>query len=561
MSQVLHAPSQSSSDPDAEASRLYAEYADKIYRFCLGQLRSREEAEDAVQNTFLRVCTALRKGVVPEFEGPWLYKIAHNVCLSRRLGSSRRARVETPSDLDVLGERAAAHTPDADELFGLDDALADMPANLRRPLLMREWQGMSYAEISEALGVSHSAVETLIFRARRHLAQALTDSIKKTGRAVASIFNIRWLYGFFKGVGGGVSGMGVAAGAAGLVVAIGGGVAIDLATQHASAAPKRIAAAAADAPVVSAEAARTPATRPAAKGPRGARFGAASTSASSTTGAGAKAGVGGGRHPASGPSTAAAAQGAPGAASSSSQAAASGPSVHQGRSPSSSSHASAGAGSSGSVTNPPAPSPGHVPSPTLPPAPSVPDPGSVIPPVTVPSVPGVDLPPAPALPPIAPPSIAAPSSLVAEATGPLGAVVSYTVTASNVDGAVPVSCVPASGSTFHLGHTTVSCSSTDGQGNTSRASFDVQVRDTTAPTLSVPGDITVKTSLAGGVKVSYVATATDLVDTAPKLVCTPASGSLFLVQTTTVTCSATDASGNSSTKSFRVTVSLVPALP
>ena len=190
MSQLLQETSRSRRGPDEEASRLYAEYGDKILRYCRSQLRSREEAEDAVQNTFLRVCTALRKGVVPEYEAPWLYKIAHNVCLSRRLGSSRRARVETPVDLDLLGDRAAAHTPDADELFGLDDALADMPPNLRRPLLMREWQGMSYAEIADALGVSHSAVETLIFRGRRHLAHALGDSVKKSGRAIASVFNL-----------------------------------------------------------------------------------------------------------------------------------------------------------------------------------------------------------------------------------------------------------------------------------------------------------------------------------------------------------------------------------
>src|SRR5207302_3200426 len=136
-------------------------------------------------------------------------------------------------------------------------------------------------------------------------------------------------------------------------------------------------------------------------------------------------------------------------------------------------------------------------------------------------------------------TIAAPSSLVAEATGPLGAAVAYTVTASNVNGSVPVSCAPLSGSTFQLGHTTVSCSSTDSQGNTSRTSFDVQVRDTTAPALAVPAGITAQASLSSGVKVSYSATAKDLVDGAPKVACSPASGSVFLVQTTTVTCTAT----------------------
>ena len=168
-----------------------------------------------MQNTFIRVCTALRKGTVPEFEGPWLYKIAHNVCLSRLLGASRRARVETTADLDALAERGAAHTPDADELFGLGDALADMPPNLRRPLLMREWQGMSYMEIAEALGVSHSAVETLIFRARRHLAQALTDTVKKTGRAIASIFNLRWLADLARDLGGGAGRRGSGGGSSG----------------------------------------------------------------------------------------------------------------------------------------------------------------------------------------------------------------------------------------------------------------------------------------------------------------------------------------------------------
>ena len=48
-----------------------------------------------------------------------------------------------------------------------------MPENLRRVILLREWQGLSYAEIAETTGHTHAAVETLIFRARRHLAKAL----------------------------------------------------------------------------------------------------------------------------------------------------------------------------------------------------------------------------------------------------------------------------------------------------------------------------------------------------------------------------------------------------
>ena len=565
MSQISQAVGRTHGEPEAEASRLYHEYHDKLLRYCAGQLRSREEAEDAVQNTFLRVFTALRKGVVPEFEGPWLYKIAHNVCLSKRLGSSRRARVETPVDLDLLGDRAAAYSADTDELFGLDDALADMPANLRRPLLMREWQGMSYAETAESLGVSHSAVETLIFRARRHLASALTDSVKKSGKAIASVFNIRWLFNLLKALGGGAGSAGMAAGAASLVVAIGGGVAIDLATQGASASHRAAGSAAiASAPPAN----RTSPTASAQTTPshesRGTRA-PASGNGRDHGGAGAKTGSSGSRSGGSTPGG-----GSTSGSSSSSAGSAAGPGSTKSPSASrpggsaSSGRSGSGSGTRGSKPKGSGSGSGLLPGLTPPsvPTPTVPDPGSVLPPATIPSVPPVAppvsppaLPPAPPLP--SPPTISTPGSLVSEATGPAGAVVAYTVTATDaVDGTDPVSCAPAAGSTFHLGHTTVSCSSTDKAGNTSTASFDVLVRDTTPPALTVPADITVKTLLKSGAKVTYTAAATDLVDPSPTVSCNPASGSLFLVGTTTVTCTATDAAGNSSSKKFTVTVTL-----
>jgi RNA polymerase sigma factor (sigma-70 family) len=162
---------------EARAAALYEQYRRPVYRYCRNRLRSSEEAEDAVQSTFLRAFTALRGGIVPECEAAWLYRIAHNVCLSRHLSSARRARVERPHDLDTLGDRLASPERERpEELGGLRDALADMPERLRRVILLREWQGLSYAEIAEALETSVSAVETLVFRGRRHLAQALAGA-------------------------------------------------------------------------------------------------------------------------------------------------------------------------------------------------------------------------------------------------------------------------------------------------------------------------------------------------------------------------------------------------
>ena len=169
-------PLRADAAPAAEAlatQDLYERYARQIFGYCFNQLGSREEAEDAVQSTFLNAFRGLRRGIVPEAESAWLFKIAQNVCLSRRRSSWRRGRVESPADFELVEELAPAPSRRADELIGLQDVLEQMPESQRRAILLREWQGLSYREIAEELELSQAAVETLIFRARRSLAQGL----------------------------------------------------------------------------------------------------------------------------------------------------------------------------------------------------------------------------------------------------------------------------------------------------------------------------------------------------------------------------------------------------
>ena len=169
--------------PEADLTRaLYEDYANQIFRYCLHQLGSREEAEDAVQSTFLNAFRGLRRGVVPELEAAWLFKIAHNVCLSRRRSSWRRGRVESPADFEAVEELTPAPSRGADELIGLQDVLEQMPETQRRAILLREWQGLSYREIAAELELSQGAVETLIFRARRSLAAGLQEPPERAKR-------------------------------------------------------------------------------------------------------------------------------------------------------------------------------------------------------------------------------------------------------------------------------------------------------------------------------------------------------------------------------------------
>ena len=119
-----------------------------------------------------------------------------------------------------------------------------------------------------------------------------------------------------------------------------------------------------------------------------------------------------------------------------------------------------------------------------------------------------------------------------------------------------VSCAPASGSTFPLGTTTVTCTASDSFGNTSEpCSFTITVTDQTPPAVSCPANITKSTDPDQcSAVVNYTATANDNCDGPLTPTCEPASGSTFQKGTTTVTCTATDSLENTGSCSFTVTV-------
>ena len=170
----------------------------------------------------------------------------------------------------------------------------------------------------------------------------------------------------------------------------------------------------------------------------------------------------------------------------------------------------------------------------------------------------------------APPTIAfspaAPANVV-QGSGPVGAVVPYSASASDAVDAllgisVAIACtkdgqpVPASSTTtlFGYGTTTITCTSTDSHGNSVTTNFTITVVDTMPPVVTVPGSVSLEATSPAGATYSFTASALDGVDGALTPVCTPASGSTFAVGTTTVTCSATDSAGNAGNGSFVVTV-------
>ena len=156
------------------------------------------------------------------------------------------------------------------------------------------------------------------------------------------------------------------------------------------------------------------------------------------------------------------------------------------------------------------------------------------------------------------PVVTCPPAMMVEGQGPGGSAVTFVATAADAcEGARPVVCAPASGSTFPVGATIVTCSATDSAGHTGSCAFTVTVVDTTPPTIVCPADITAES----GTPVTWEATATDNVDASVAVTCVPPSGSSFPLGATTVTCTATDAAGNSSSCSFTVTGTIANVCP
>jgi len=182
------------SDPAELTQYLYEKHGQRVFTFCYSRLRNREEAQDAAQTTFIYVMRSLQRGVEPEFELAWLLKIAFNVCRGVRRSSGRNsAAIQDVEDIDTLAAPQAAGYEGSERVAALREALTSLPESQRRGILLREWQGLSYAEIADELGLSLGAVETLLFRARRNLASRLEHV-----RSGVGALNVASLASFFR---------------------------------------------------------------------------------------------------------------------------------------------------------------------------------------------------------------------------------------------------------------------------------------------------------------------------------------------------------------------------
>jgi RNA polymerase sigma factor (sigma-70 family) len=158
---------------EAAFSVIHDRYRQRLFAYARQMLDgSRQDAEDALQDVFLRAYSSLRASDRPLSLRAWLYRVAHNRCIDHL-----RKPIPPASDLFDTS-RKPLHDPIAeserrDDLRRLVADVRRLPDQQRSALLMREIDGLSYAELGAALGVSLPAVKSLLVRARISLVEAV----------------------------------------------------------------------------------------------------------------------------------------------------------------------------------------------------------------------------------------------------------------------------------------------------------------------------------------------------------------------------------------------------
>jgi RNA polymerase sigma-70 factor, ECF subfamily len=173
------------------AAELFARHSAPIYRYCLRRLGSREEAEDALQATYLNAWRSLKGGFAPDNPRPWLFAIAANVCTSTlrtKLGGTQ-LELRDPEAFDDL---VHVEQPEREAFLDLTEAVRELPDRQRHALFLRDWHGLPYDEIATRMAVSQAAVETLLVRARGRVTATLASREWRRDLAASTRALVLW---------------------------------------------------------------------------------------------------------------------------------------------------------------------------------------------------------------------------------------------------------------------------------------------------------------------------------------------------------------------------------
>jgi RNA polymerase sigma-70 factor (ECF subfamily) len=164
---------------NAVLEALVREHSRLVYRIAYAVLRRHHDAEDATQETFMRVLRYSSKLAAVEDPKTWLARIAWRVAVDRgrQRGRTREIPLEDPEK--PFEEVASSETPadaamhDAQLSGSVEKMIAALPEKLRQPLILSTIEEMSPKEVASTLGINEAAVRSRVFRARQILREKL----------------------------------------------------------------------------------------------------------------------------------------------------------------------------------------------------------------------------------------------------------------------------------------------------------------------------------------------------------------------------------------------------
>jgi RNA polymerase sigma-70 factor, ECF subfamily len=161
----------------AAFAEIYRRYRSPLYSFCLRMSGRKENAEDALQETFAKLAAGAVGIRSPGALRAWLYRVARNEILMMVRGRRKNAELSVDGNEEIWDAETPLTLLEAkDGLAHVEYCLARMKVEYREVILMREMEELSYGEIAAITQSSEAAVKSRLFKARRALAQRLGRS-------------------------------------------------------------------------------------------------------------------------------------------------------------------------------------------------------------------------------------------------------------------------------------------------------------------------------------------------------------------------------------------------
>jgi RNA polymerase sigma-70 factor (ECF subfamily) len=162
---------------------IYNRYKSGVYVFCVKMLLDKEQAQDVMQETFLRVYENRDRLLKTDSFKAWLFTIARNQCLNQLRRSTRQVQFDESVEMPAGADSPVVSLEKDEQVEIVAHFLRQLKPEYREVIILREYQNLSYDEIAAVTRSTLSAVKSRLFKARRKLADYIEPVLSREREA------------------------------------------------------------------------------------------------------------------------------------------------------------------------------------------------------------------------------------------------------------------------------------------------------------------------------------------------------------------------------------------